>query len=525
MTGGAEGGGGGGRPSGASPGVVSHVQRVLPTTRAILWNPLLAGGDRPPSGAYPLFLEQKVIGALHEHFVAASTQAILGFLVGDLYVCPTTQVRYAVVDSTIRLNQAIYGDKTLVVVSRLWERIQEELRRIRGELIGWYHSHQAVAVELAPGDVETHQQYFQRRWQAALVLGADRDGPAAGIFRPGPSPTWSSVSLPFYELIDGDERLAGGRKRSVLPWTNFATDDPAMTREEASAPRAPEHPRSTIEVVGGQQKAAPAPPPTTPAPKPKAPPAPSPPPRKSAPVAPPVRDLPLLDTSPAAEPPPPRRPAEPVFKPAATKPEPPEPLVPLVPLVPLAPLAPHAPLAPSRSVVTPRRPSPRPTRSVGTLSAKERVPTPRPSRRGRGWLVALLLLLVSAGGAGWYFYYGPGVALRARLLSDLGVGGGVPAVTGRRSNVMLMGFARVSDSLAEAVRHYRDRAKLFDNRQIECRALAPGLVTVEDRLSAYSSFKAKVPMIDSAVLVRDQALTAGADSVERHFDRSGCPRP
>jgi len=221
---------------------------VLPTARAILWNPLMGGGDRPTSGAYPLFLEQKVIGALHEHFVAASTQAILGFLVGELYVCPNTQVRYAIVDSTIRLNQAIYGDKTLVVVSRLWERIQEELSRARGQLIGWYHSHQAGAVELAPGDVETHQQYFQRRWQAALVLGADRDGPAIGIFRPGPSASWSSVSLPFYELIEGKEQLTGGRKRSVLPWTNFATDDPAVTREGApptSSSKAAASPAST----------------------------------------------------------------------------------------------------------------------------------------------------------------------------------------------------------------------------------------------------------------------------------------
>jgi len=136
-------------------------------------------------------------------------------------------------------------------------------------------------------------------------------------------------------------------------------------------------------------------------------------------------------------------------------------------------------------------------------------------------LVAFLLLLVAAGGAGWYFYYGPGQVLRARFF---GAGGG-PAATGRGSDTTLLGFLRVSDSLAQAVRRYRDRAKLFDNRQIDCRALGPGLVMVEHRLIAYSRYKAQAPVLDSVQLVKDRILTAGSDSVERHFDRSSCPRP
>ena len=69
-------------------------------------------------------------------------------------------------------------------------------------------------MELAPGDVQTHEQYFRQPWQTGLVLGADREGnPHAGVFRPGPQPTWPTVSLPFYELIDDGAGLAGNRKR------------------------------------------------------------------------------------------------------------------------------------------------------------------------------------------------------------------------------------------------------------------------------------------------------------------------
>ncbi len=153
---------------------------------------------------------------------------------------------------------------------------------------------------------------------------------------------------------------------------------------------------------------------------------------------------------------------------------------------------------------------------------KEVVPTPRSSRRGRGWLVAFLLLLAAAGGAGWYFYLGPGVPLRVRFLAGLGA---PPPLAQRRSDITLTRFERLSDSLAQAVGRYRDRARLFDNRQIDCGALAPGLVTVEDRLTAYSRLKAKLPMLDSAAVAKDRVITAGTDSVERHFDRSRCPRP
>ncbi|PYO64793.1 MAG: hypothetical protein DMD71_12455, partial [Gemmatimonadetes bacterium] len=173
---------------------------MIPTARAILWNP---NGRRNPGGRYPVFIEQKALTALNEHLLAVKGQALIGFLVGDLFECPTSRVRYAVVDSTIRLNQPIYGDKTQVVVSRLWDRIQEELGRVGGHLIGWYHSHPPLPVDLAPGDVQTHEQYFTQPWHLALVLGADREGhPVAGLFRPGPSETWHSVSLSFYELIE-----------------------------------------------------------------------------------------------------------------------------------------------------------------------------------------------------------------------------------------------------------------------------------------------------------------------------------
>jgi hypothetical protein len=218
-----------------------HLQRVLPLAQSVLWHPTSpgAGPRRPPSGPYPAFFDQKAIAAINAHYETAGRQGMMGFLVGDLLECPTSRVRYVLIDSTIRLNQAVYGDKTLVIVSRLWDRIQEELRKTDGHLIGWYHSHPPLNVELASGDVETHLQYFKRPWHLALVLGAEHEGPVAGLFRPKPGETSSASALPFYELIESDEGFAGGKKHSILPWINLLTDDPAVIYPKRPCNRRP----------------------------------------------------------------------------------------------------------------------------------------------------------------------------------------------------------------------------------------------------------------------------------------------
>ena len=472
-------------------GGTAHLQQVIPTARAILWNP---NGRRNPGGRYPVFIEQRALTALHEHLLAVKGQALIGFLVGDLFECPTSRVRYAVVDSTIRLNQPIYGDKTQVVVSRLWDRIQEELGRVGGHLIGWYHSHPPLPVDLAPGDVQTHEQYFTQPWHLALVLGADREGhPVAGLFRPGPSETWHSVSLSFYELIEQEEHLAGGRKASSLPWTNFETDDTLVTRAGAApegaraAPDAAGEPRSTLETFGSH--AAPPPPrkraaPPPPAPKPSAPAPPPPPPPPPPPrpkPSPAVANLPLLDVG--------HMPEEPEH---ASRPSPPPPVI--------------------RPVPPPRRPAHRP---FVVPSAADAEP---PGGKRSGVVAVLVVLVIAAAAASWYFVYRPAHPGAPAAVAR-------PAVVAPVGDLLLPIFDRLGDTLALTIRAYNDRAKLYDGRQLDCGGLARGLAALETEWTVYNvRGKSKVGVLDAGRAGRDRALYAGVDSVERHFDRSGCAR-
>lgn len=309
------------------PGGV-HLLREVPLGASILWHPSSPGmaPRKPPSGPYPVFVDQKAIAAINGHFEAAGRQGMMGFLVGDLFESPLNHQRYVVIDSTIRLNQAVYGDKTLVIVSRLWDRIQEELVKTEGHLIGWYHSHPPAGIELAHGDVETHLQYFKRPWHVALVLGSEHEGPVAGLFRPKPGET--SVSLPFYELIDeAPEGATLETKQSVLPWINYLTDDKAAQHVTGS----------TLHAV--------TPPPTPSALQHVKPVSPTPRPSPAVPVSPSGKVSAVRPSTPAPA------------KPAAGTPTPrPAPAVAAKPAPPPAPPAPAAPLAPA-ATAQPRPPA------------------------------------------------------------------------------------------------------------------------------------------------------------------------
>ena len=324
MSGGAP--GSAGRPSEvSSAGGGVHLLRDLPIGQSILWHPTSPTivQRKPPSGPYPVFIEQKAIAAVNAHYETAGRQGMMGFLVGDLFESPANHQRYLVVDQTIRLNQAVYGDKTLVIVSRLWDRIQEELKKTEGHLIGWYHSHPPITVELAPGDVETHLQYFKRPWHVALVLGSEHEGQVAGLFRPKPGET--SLSLPFYELMDeAEEGVALASKQSVLPWINYLTDDQTAKHADGSTPLAvtPPPSASALQFV----KATPTP---TPRPAPG--------------IASAVRPAPAAPASKPAPPPPAPAPAVPL-KPAA-------------PLAPAASANPRPPAAVVSSTGTISRPA------------------------------------------------------------------------------------------------------------------------------------------------------------------------
>ena len=250
------------------------LRQPIPVGRSILWSPASAGPKRPGNILFPVFLSQAALTAILEHLATPHRpgQGILGFLLGDQCECPETGVSYLVIDVAVRLNQAIYGDRTRDVVTRLWDHIQQQLEQQRASLIGWYHTHAPLPLTLSGHDVETHEHYFAEPWQVALLLGTDPAEPAASFFRAGTDEAWTGTSQPFYELLAPESIRPDGKKRSFVTWKNSRAFNPA-TPTGATAPAAitQVRPRVAAKPPGAPQFT-PAPPPRPTPPRPTPPP-------------------------------------------------------------------------------------------------------------------------------------------------------------------------------------------------------------------------------------------------------------
>ena len=433
--------------------------QAMPLDRSILWNPSMPGvekieGATASRAPYPIFFQQEAVIALQEHVKGSPTQAIFGFLVGELYRDPETGALYSIIDKTLKLSQTIYGDKTEVVVGRLWDRMQEQLAKAHGTLLGWYHSHPGQGGLLTAHDIETHQKFFTDPWHVAILVAAEAGGVTGKFFRLSQSDDWHKTPLPFYELLQPESIKPDGKKRSFIMWRNYKAFGPSLKGPKPKPPEPepapepePEPPpppkakekkekekpkeekgfrimRSSaddIPVIKSSADDEPAPPPRAEPPPPPAavpppPPPPPPPPAAKARPAAPVfvpdepREPKRPPAPPPAPPPPPPPPPEPPRKLTSSDELPwqvtPESVASIPPALAAPPPLPAAPRGGGR------RTAPHAFRLLDHGEKKEekkRAPksTPRRATRRGPWLKRLVILLLVAGVAGGgYWYYG-----------------------------------------------------------------------------------------------------------------------
>ncbi len=562
----------------------------MPLDRAILWNPPAAPGTTAPGrpstrSPYPIFFQQEAVIALQDHLKSSPTQAIFGFLIGDVYRDPEAGVLYTVIDKTLKLSQPIYGDKTEVVVSRLWDRMQEQLKKASASLLGWYHSHPGQGGFLTAHDVETHGKFFTEPWHVAVLVAAEAGGVTGRFFRASQSTDWHKLPVAFYELLQPDSIKPDGKKRSFITWRNYKAYGPTLTGPKPAKPAPPPPPPKAEEPE--EEPEAPAPPR----------PAPPPPPvgdkgfrimRSSADDIPVIRSSADDEPAPAPkpEPPPPpapprvekRRPSEPVFvSPADERSEEPPPAPPRPDTLPWTVTPESVASAPPPVIEPPREPRRTPTQPFQLL---EGTPTPRAVRRARRrkgtgrWLRRLAVLLLIArhrgrrllvlraaeswcaaavgraagsrqevGFASWQRAPDPPAEPRTPSYTTAGSAGrhcaGAAAAASADSSSPpsappappapaspFARFDRLSDSLSSAVRNYRDRAELFGSGRLDCGGLASGLVAIEGLWTTYNAERrARMTNFDQRRALRDQAMYASVDSVESNFEQSGCRRP
>jgi hypothetical protein len=543
---------------------VRVLQQQIPLARSILWAPTSAA--RPADVAFPVFLRQSALQAIYEHLATLPPpgQGILGFMLGDRCECPVTGVSYSVIDAALRLNQTIYGDRTRDVVTRLWKRLEAQLEAQRAQLVGWYHTHAPLPLELSPHDVETHEEYFGEPWQVGMLVGTDTAAPAGAFFRGGSDPSWVRTPQPFYELLNEDSIRPDGKKRSFVTWKTYrAYNPPAMQPRAATSAPVPPPPPRQVQVQEPEEQ-----------------------PELDGLEHMPQAELEepgrveLDDLSRAAPLEEPVAPAEPKME---EKWEDPNELKFLTSADDFAAGSlppPPRPLAPPPPAQRPREPAPVDSDPLNwgeeppfeQEEVQEPLPErvappppplePRAARRrrrsgsARRWVRRIIAigLIAFVIAAGWMAYQRFGPSLRQRLNAFMAsrhtpakvtpprkaasppkvmpppaAASPPPPRPARRPPPSSPEFAlldQAGDSLARALQAYNGRMRLFEKRLLDCPSLGRGVARVERAVARYGMQRnATRAALDPDRAAWDRELRAGVDSAGRLFQRSRCEHP
>jgi proteasome lid subunit RPN8/RPN11 len=209
--------------SGPSPPL--QIGRPFPDDHAILWAPV-EGLTRSMELAQPaIVITQGALREVIRHLSSAPDQELLGFLIGEQCECPKTKRRFLFITGTLRTGHTIAEDEPVQIPDAEWLGQQLEVRRRRSTLLGWYHSAPFLSPSPSALDMESHRARFTEPWQCGLVVATEGNEPAGGFFRVHPNPAEGGAYVPFFEQVDEEGILEGGRLRTLIDWASYSTSE------------------------------------------------------------------------------------------------------------------------------------------------------------------------------------------------------------------------------------------------------------------------------------------------------------
>ena len=204
-----------------------------PLARATLWKPLpdayhlLASMMRAPEHQASLFVTQRAFLQVERHLRSGLDLELGGFLAGQLYECPRTRARYAVVNTVVPfadVSDAAIGSR---VTQESFDTVQKRLSQHRLSLIGWYRSGNGLGLQLLPDDVETHMTYFGEPWQTTMIVVQSQASSKGAFFTYDPR-VGRSYCIPFYELFDTRAAEASSQHRTCVSWASYVAAAPVQ---------------------------------------------------------------------------------------------------------------------------------------------------------------------------------------------------------------------------------------------------------------------------------------------------------
>src|SRR4051812_10875763 len=202
-----------------------QIGKPFPDDQAILWAPV-EGLARSMELSQPaIVITQGALREVIRHLSSSPDQELLGFLIGEPCECPKTNRRFLCITGTLRTGHAIAEEEPVQIPDAEWLGQQLEVRRRRSTLIGWYHSAPFLSPSPSALDLATHRARFTEAWQCGLVVATEGNEPAGGFFRAHVIPEEGGAYVPFYEQVDDEGMLEGGRLRTLIDWTSYSTSE------------------------------------------------------------------------------------------------------------------------------------------------------------------------------------------------------------------------------------------------------------------------------------------------------------
>ncbi|MCZ6478637.1 MAG: hypothetical protein O6851_10020, partial [Gemmatimonadetes bacterium] len=129
--------------------------------RSILWVPRGRGAyevERPRR--YDLFVGQDVLREACDHALEEA-EGSYGLLAGRLLRCRRTRLPYVHVESAHRADHALPADEDLTSFREFFWKVRERVSRRGRQVVGWYHTHSLLGLQLSERDRRLHVAHFE----------------------------------------------------------------------------------------------------------------------------------------------------------------------------------------------------------------------------------------------------------------------------------------------------------------------------------------------------------------------------
>ncbi len=179
-----------------------------------------------------------------------------GFLLGRLLYCPWTKTSFVLMDLAWQASGPLPAREQTLAFREAWTSAWQAARRRRLQVMGWYHSHGVLGLQLSVRDMEIHRRYFPDPWQTALIVVPGGDRPLGGFIQRRSALFFAQSLVPFHEVLDADAVWRDDAKPSWVDWENYRTDEAirvvAPSVRPARAPRQPEAPEAAPSALTAQ---------------------------------------------------------------------------------------------------------------------------------------------------------------------------------------------------------------------------------------------------------------------------------